>query len=445
MFKQNIKKIKTLSVSYVQKVSLTYVARVASIGFILAIVVPNIFINFASAYGQVTYRSIELSNSTPSATSVTYAVQFTTATADPIEGIVVDFCSNDPIIGDSCTGPTGFTVGSTPTTNSTFTGLNPTTASSWTVSSLNSGRTFIMSDASASTSISASTVIDFNITSVTNPSATCSTAAVVCTFYARILTYQVPAGATGYLAGTPGNGATVTDAGGIALSTASQITITSKVQEQITFCIYTASLDAGTCNSATGTSINLGNTNGVLSTTNPYVDKNTHFDIQTNALHGATIRFTGNTLTSGSNVIEASATSGTDSGNNAAYDDASTGGSPQFGFCAFPAAGTTSNLLIAATYASVSAGAGSTYTGAASTCNSDTTQSSNTGTPGGANGGSFFGFNITNSTSAYGDTIATASAGGFIQGTLVFMANISNTNVAGIYSTTLTFIATGSY
>lgn len=427
----------------------SYLARVASLGFILAIVVPNLLINFASAYGQVQSRSIELTSSAPGLTAagqnVTYAVQFTTATAGAIEGVVVDFCSNDPIIGDSCTAPTGFTVGATPTTGSTFTGLNPTTASSWTIASLNSGRTFIMSDASASTSIGASTVIDFTITGVTNPTADCSVAATVCTFYARILTYATPGGATGYLAATPSNGGTVTDAGGIALSTANQITITSKVQEELTFCVYTATLDAGNCNSATGTSINLGNNNGVLSTSGPFVDKNTHFDIQTNALHSAVVRFIGPTLTSGSNTIEASATSGTDSGNTAADDDASTLGSPQFGFCAFPAAGATSDLTIAATYASVSAGAGSTYSGASSTCNSDTTQSSNTGTAGGANAGSYFGFNITAAASAYGDTIATDTAGPYVQGTLAFIGNISNTTVAGIYTTTLTFIATGTY
>jgi hypothetical protein len=61
--------------------------------------------------GPIDTHSITISSSWASATDVTYAVQFRT---DPgsgwydIGGIVVDFCLESPIIGDSCTTPAGF-------------------------------------------------------------------------------------------------------------------------------------------------------------------------------------------------------------------------------------------------------------------------------------------------------------------------------------------------
>src|ERR1700691_578760 len=62
---------------------------------------------------QVEPRSITISNSNASATSVSYNVVFTPGTTTTVGGIVVDICANDPIVGDtSCTYPAGFTWGS---------------------------------------------------------------------------------------------------------------------------------------------------------------------------------------------------------------------------------------------------------------------------------------------------------------------------------------------
>jgi hypothetical protein len=145
-------------------------------------------------------------------------------------------------------------------------------------------------------------------------------------------------------------------------------------------------------------------------------------------LHGVTIRFTGTVPTSGSNVIESSTNSGMGATASTAY--ASTSGSPQFGLCTWSAGGTTANLTPASPYNNGSC--------------SGTLESAGTGTPGGDNSASF-GFNIANTGSTYGDTLANAVAGNYAEGEIAFLGNISNTTVAGIYSTTLTFIATGSY
>jgi hypothetical protein len=112
--------------------------------------------------------------------------------------------------------------------------------------------------------------------------------------------------------------------------------------------------------------------------------------------------------------------------------------------CSFavPAQGTPGNLTIAATYAS---NAGSTYSGSASPCYSQTSQSSGTGTTGGA-GTATFGFNVASVSGSTGDTLATfPSAGSFATGDVAFLGNISSTTPAGIYRTTLNFIATGTY
>lgn len=394
------------------------------IAFIGTIIIANGSVVFAG--GQVQSRSIEMSTSQTGA-SATYTIQFNVATTGTIQSLVVDFCggTSDPIPGDTCTIPGGFVAGSTVAVQNT--GLNPTSSASWTASTLNSGRTFEFLDASGG-SVSSGATITIAVSGFTNPTGTAGT------FYARILTFATSSGAgsaAAWQTACPtGNCTTgVIDYGGIALSTVAQITIQSKVQESITFCIYTSAYDSGAC-TGTGTSVLLGNANDVLSTSSNYADISTKFDIQTNALHNVTIRFTGNTLTSGANVIESSANSGT--GSTAATAYASTVGSNQFGLCAWEPTGST--ITIANTY-------NSTFSGGTA-CSAATT---------GVGGGGTtidYGLNLTSANgiaSTYGDTLATVTPGTTAEGEIAFLGNISNTQAAGVYTSTLTFIATGQY
>jgi len=387
-----------------------------------------LLLNTADAYGQIQYRSIELSSSqigsVTAGQNVTYNVSFEPASTSNLGGIVVDFCSNDPIVGDSCTAPTGFALGSTPTVSAP-TGFS-TSSGTWGGTSNGAQNTLFYTNSTANTPTGTSTPITFTISGVTNPTSLGS-------FYARILTYDTAAHATSYTSGsTPGTGNI--DAGGVALSTSQAILVTMKVQEVITFCIYTSAFDgpSNICSSVTGNSVALGNSKGVLSASGPYVDNTTKYDIQTNALHNVNILFTApspyGTLSSGTNTIEASSSSGMGATATNAY--ASTTGSPQFGLCTWAAGGTTGNLTPSSPYNN-------------SNCHL-TTESATTNTPGG-DGGASFGFNIANATSTYGDTLATETPGNYTQGEVAFIGNISNSTVAGIYSTTLTFIATGSY
>jgi hypothetical protein len=362
-------------------------------------------LGLAHAYGQVTSRSIELSNSTVSATGVSYLVSFDpVTTGTTIQGVVVDFCSNSPIIGDTCTAPSGFSVG-TPTISGFS--IPGESGGTWTAASANSGRTLTVTNGSVTGTPSGSAV-SFTLSTVTNPSA------VNTTFYARILTYATTGGVTTYTGDSTGQTTTgVVDAGGIAMSTAAQVVVTAKVQEQITFCVYTLSA----CGSG-GTSVTLGDSHGVLSSAGPFVDKHTQYDISTNASSGAIIRLKGATLTSGSNSIAAIGATAT----------ASAADTAQFGLCNYEVSGST--LTPQSPYSD-------------SGCSS-TSQTAGTNTTGG-DGGAKFAFNTTNTTSTYGDEIATDSAGTSATGLIAFIANIPVVQTAGIYTTTLIFIATGTY
>jgi hypothetical protein len=364
-------------------------------------------------------RYIEMSNSTEGATAVTYSINFTFGSSYTVKGIIVDFCGNDPIVGDaSCTNPGGNTSfdvgGATPS----FTTSGTIGTSGWTSAGLNTvtgsqKRTLELTDATGVAVTSASTAT-INLTNVTNDTVANST------FYARILTYTTTAAAGSY---APGSEGAYSDYGGVALSTANTITITSKVQEQITFCVYTGANCGAGCTTANtagnGCAITLGDTHGVLSSSGPFVDITTKYDIASNAANGVIIRVQGATLTSGSNSITAI-------GSSAASSSA---GSPQFGLCTWKSGG-AATLTPASPYNNAS-------------CNT-TSQTAGTGSTGGA-GSAQFAFNTTNTTSTYGDVLANATAGASSTGTIAFIGNIAISQQAGIYTTTLTFVATGSY
>ena len=67
-----------------------------------------------------------------------------------------------------------------------------------------------------------------------------------------------------------------------------------------------------------------------------------------------------------------------------------------------------------------------------------------TGSFGGA-GTAQFAFDTTATTATTGDTIASKPAGNTSTATMVFLGNIAFTTEAGIYQTTLTYVATGQY
>ena len=271
---------------------------VAALGVTAAVALPA-FAGSASA-AQVTSRYIQMSSSASgtltAGQNVSYEVGFTVPTTGTVQGIVVDFCSNTPIIGDTCTKPTGFTLGATPTVATTG-GNNTGLSGTWTAAGANNAsgyRTLSLTNGTGG-SITAATPVKFTVTVPNNPTHVQNSG----TFYARILTFASTANVTTWL-GTANGSATanVVDSGGVALSTAEQLGVTAKVQETLTFCMYTlANCAAG------GAAVAVGDTNGVLTTAGPFVNKLTKYDIATNAGSGATIRFKAGLPTSGGNTL----------------------------------------------------------------------------------------------------------------------------------------------
>lgn len=341
----------------------------------VAALLPGLANNKVSA-AQVTSRSIRMSDSTQGTTGVTYKVLFTVPTTAVIQGIVVDFCDETPLIGDSnCTTPTGFSVG-TPsvTVNSGLTGT-------WTAGQLNTNRTLTLTNASGG-SVSASTAVDFDITTITNPTTDNHS------FYARILTYTTTGGATGYTAGTPGG---YTDYGGVALSTGKVINITARVMESLSFCVY-----ATACSDDPSFTLGHG-TNNVLDTTAVDTDA-VNFSVSTNAQSGATIRLKGDLLTAGSNDIDS--------------------------------VGATATAMVAGTEAF---GVRVSSAGSA-TAVAPYDHASN------------YAFDTTATTGTYGDDIATLAGPVNNSVTeLTYAATAGNTTAAGIYTAAHQLIATGQF
>ena len=280
----------------------------AAASLLVGAAMPALYGASAAAAGQVTSRSIQLSDSAPSGgsittgvgsgTNVSYNVTFTAATTGTNLGaIVVDICDNTPLIGDiSCTFPTGFSWGSaTPTlASSTFSGVTGT----WTASSEQGGggsaatpQVLVLTNGTPALPTGP---INFTVTGVTNPS-TAITPSSSHTYYARILTFASGANeSTDYtVTGTtrPGTGSLthLVDDGGIAMSLTLPITVTARVMETLSLCAASTAYTGVSCAGPAGTdvpSITLGHgTNKILDSS--LVDTaSVYTQVSTNALNG---------------------------------------------------------------------------------------------------------------------------------------------------------------
>jgi hypothetical protein len=364
-----------------------------------------------AAGGQVTSRLIQMSDDTTNTSGGTasYLVSFSPYSTKTIYGVIVDFCNTDPIPGDVCTAPTGFSAGS-----GGFTAVSGVSGS-WTGATANTGRTFELTLAGGA-AWTPSTVVSFAITGAVNPT-------LAGTFYARIFTFSAFSGAGSaaqWLTTTNGSDNTnYWDYGGIALAITQPIIVTSKVQEQISFCVYITSC-------GTQAVINLGDAHDVLSTSAPFVDNTTTYSLTTNASHGAVVYMKGPTLTSGSNTIPAA---------GATPFLYNTTGTDFFGVCSYNTSGEVPT--VATDYVGTSNG------GACSATVTDTGGTAvltSLGTP-----YATFGFNTTNTTSTYGDLLATLVNPGATLNQVALGAGVNFTQPSGVYTSTIQLIATGTY
>jgi hypothetical protein len=215
------------------------------------------------------------------------------------------------------------------------------------------------------------------------------------------------------------------DYGSVAASTAQQIDITAKVKEVLNFSVAANASNVtapGTsCSPLTtsGTSgdMKLGDTNGVLSFNTPY-DAHSYFRLSSNTNGGVAVYYSGDTLKNGSNQIAPTGTTAV----------ASNPGTAQFGLGIDSSDATpngynfTSGLTATAQYGSANGTLGTV------------------GTPGSA----LFAYDTGSKTAP----VAVASSAGPVgcnTGSVRYVGNISTATPAGIYTTTITWIATGVY
>lgn len=406
----------------------------------VAMLATQILPGSASATGQVTARKILMSTSAPSA-QATYALTFTPATTytTTAASLAIDFCSDTPLPGQTC----AFSAATVPTVAAGVT----VAVSSGTVTSpatvLGSGtplHTLGVTNISAGFTSGTPITITFNATpasTLTNP-----TGASPGSFYARVVTYNsatgaTTGGATGYVPANSTGGATTIgsgalDTGGIALAVTSNITITSKVYETLTFCVYT-----GSC--GTAPNLTLGSaTTGALDPSNAYVNSATAYQIATNAGTGVNVTMTGTTLCRSAtpancNTGTATINTITSIGTTAGFTTPATSsvGTEQFGMCAWKNG--SAALTVAAPY--------------------NDTINSCTGAPlatGIYTGSSVFGFDDTTgaggtNNAAGSQVMSSSGAVAPVTGSFSFLGNIAPATEPGIYTTNLNMVATGTF
>lgn len=267
-----------------------------------AALLPALLLNSSASGAQLNNRFIDMSATQTSEGSgrdggdafgqdVTYGVSFSLASAHAnLEGVVVDFCSNSPIVGDACTAPTGFDVN-----EGTLAIANLVGGASLTLDAATDTNTVVLTNGTGDNLAGAATV-SFSLGTaaasdgITNPT-------TLGTFYARILTYTDSTVAAAY-APNGGEGAYIDD-GGIALSVTNELTITARVQEVLQFCIGTETDSTITpavgddCTDVSGTALDLGVVEA--STTQRTSDADILNDglamIRTNASAGAVIYY----------------------------------------------------------------------------------------------------------------------------------------------------------
>jgi hypothetical protein len=376
-------------------IKLSVFDRRIGFGIAAAVLVLATFMSALVSADQVTQRSIELSSSSVSATNVTYTVKFTAVHA--AGAFVVDFCSDSPVLGQTCTAPTGFNATAAASTTSGFTDVTGAT-----------------SKVTVAGTINASDNVSVAVTGVTNP----STAGPL---YARIVTYDTKAHALLYTSTGAGTDTNVQDNGGVAISITPTIGVSGSVLESMTFCVSGAAI-TDNCVTTTPPTLKLGETVGSsLALDAAHVSTgNIYTQISTNASSGAVVNLKSSATNCGG-LINSSKPSG-------CYILPALTGGITAGQAKFGVKTATATNLNGSSNGTLQPVTGSGYSNSAYALN-------------------YVAGNATGVTSTYGDpfldTNSVPANGQNMQ--LTFGASVSNSTPAGSYSTDLSLIATGKY
>lgn len=395
----------------------------ASIGLLLGMVVPAVLPAFASA-SIVTSRSVELSSSAAAQANVNYKVTFTPATTEATGYVVIFFCNDSPIPGQTCTAPTGLS------------------ASSATLGAASDASSAITQKAAAkveiddsTTHLTSGTPAVFELQAIHNPTNPTDGSGSN-GLYARIQTYANSTDADAAYAAGAASTTGIVDEGGVAMSITSSIGVTATVRETMTFCVagnvgMNAAGPSGNCGvdasggSATGldtsdVGLTLGHGTPAALDSSALDTASDWAQISTNAASGAVVRMTntngGNcsglfrTSASGCDIAGAGTSAATIAPGNALFGMrlGTVGSAP------FSVATPTGTLTPLAPY---DGGSGTQY-----------------------------GMG-TNVTSTYGDPIFNTAAAPIANKNvkLTFAASAAPTTPAGIYQATMNLIATGTF
>jgi hypothetical protein len=326
---------------------------------------------------------------------VKHLFSFTVATTGNVGSIKFLYCKT---AGGSCTTPAGLS-----TTSATLS--NQTGATGFTINNSTNGAPYITRTAS---SISSSTAVTYQFSSITNPDNTnCFSGTTPqsnnCPFYVRITTY----------ASTDTTGGS-TDTGTVAASTATQITLTGTMPESLIFCTGgTISNTSGIpdCSTATSGAITF---NQLFSPADT-ATASSQMAASTNADSGYSITVNGATLTSGSNTVTAMTTN--------ASGDLGVRGTSQFGMNLRANTTTTSTPAVGADVSP--ANNGSNYKAEALT---------------GYTSIDHFRF-------VSGEAVAdsTTDPSDIETYTVSYVVNVNGAQAVGTYTTTLTYICTATF
>jgi len=405
----------------------------AAVAFTAAAIAPAVLSQSAFAAGQFSPRKLTLSSSAngnvstdANGTAVApgaggngakakHTFNFTLATTSNVGSVLLQYCTT-PLLGTACVAPTGMEA-ATVATIAAQSGFAATAPALDTTTTANAGGIFATSPCSGSgtfrqncillkratpTSDTASTAISLAFGQgagtdwIKNPTA-------IGTFYVRITTFSDIAYTT------------IVDEAAVAQSTTTNIDITAKVQEKLNFSVaagYTAPTAACTALSGTG-AVALGDVgNGVLDIAQAY-DAHSYFRVNTNANGGTNVLYSGDTLKTAGGANSIAAPAGPSS---------STVGTAQFGLALDTGNANHSFTNLAAT---------APYAGGSGTItNAGTAQ---------------FAFSTASVTTPV--QIAGLASGTVAcdTGDVRYIGNIGTTTRAGIYRTTINYIAVPTF
>jgi len=208
---------------------------------------------------------------------VVYLASFDIATPGTLGSIELQFCSNDPFIGDPCTAPSGFDALSAQL-------IAQTGQTGFSLSGNSTSNDTILTRVPAAATAGS---VSYTLGHITNP-------ASVGSYYLRILTYASNDGS-----GTP------IDVGGLAFAINNNLSLSAEVPPFLLMCTG-VTITGFDCDTAVGDYIDFGN----FAADRPSAGV-TQIVIATNAQHGYGMWVLGTTLTAGNNTISAMSTTGT--------------------------------------------------------------------------------------------------------------------------------------